>query len=117
MRISIARSSALLAALALALVSACGVEDQDLREPGVPAPPIADAAPSIEQISDQPEIESPEASKTHHCYTTCSSDPGKGWTKTYTVGTCSADTGCSVAAAGFCKGLASGYRYHNSACT
>jgi hypothetical protein len=125
MRNLIARPSALLAAFALALLSACGIEDQDLTDPAVPVPPLAEVAPRIDQIDDQIDDQlgdqlesgSPESSKTHRCYTTCSSDPGKGWTKTYTVGTCSSDTACSTAAAGYCKGLSSGYKYHNSACT
>lgn len=51
------------------------------------------------------------------CYTTCSSNPGLGWTKTYYVGSASGQSNCSDKAASFCKGKSSSYKYHNSACT
>lgn len=116
MRKPLVRPSSLLAAAALVFISACGIEDQDQGEPRAPALPMTDVAPALEQIVDQLEVAAPEA-KAHRCYTTCSSDPGKGWTRTYTVGTCSSDAACSKAAGSFCKGKSSDYRYHNSACT
>jgi hypothetical protein len=117
MRLLIAPSSTLFAALALALLSACGIEDEGLIEPGLPAPSVADTAPSVDQIADPIDSVMPTANRIRHCYSTCSSDPSKGWTKTHTVGTCSSDATCSAAAKAFCSGLSSGYKYHNSACT
>lgn len=117
MRLLIAPSSTLFAALALALLSACGIEDEGLIEPGLPAPSVADTAPSVDQIADPIDSVMPTAIRIRHCYSTCSSDPNKGWTKTHTVGTCSSDATCSAAAKAFCSGLSSGYKYHNSACT
>lgn len=117
MRSPIAPSSTLFAALALALLSACGIEDEGLIEPGLPAPSVLDTVPTVDQIADPINSVMPTANKIHRCYSTCSSDPSKGWTRTHTVGTCSSDASCSAAAKAFCSGLSSGYKYHNSACT
>lgn len=117
MRKSITRPAALLTAVVLVLLSACGIEDQDQGEPRAPALPMADVAPPLEQIVDPIDIPAAETLKVHRCYTTCSSDPGKGWTRTYTVGNCSSDAACSKAAGSFCKGKSADYKYHNSACT
>lgn len=116
MRLLITPSSTLFAALSLALLSACGIEDEGLIEPGLPAPSVVDTVPSVDQIADPIDNAMPTANRIRHCYSTCSSDPSKGWTKTHTVGTCSSDAVCSVAAKAFCSRLPSGYRYHNSAC-
>ena len=117
MRLLITPSYTLLAALSLALLSACGIEDEGLTEPGLPAPSVVDTVPSVDQIADPIDNAMPTANRIRHCYSTCSSDPSKGWTKTHTVGTCSSDATCSAAAKAFCSGLSSGYKYHNSACT
>lgn len=78
MRLLIAPSSTLFAALALALLSACGIEDEGLIEPGLPAPSVADTAPSVDQIADPIDSVMPTAIRIRHCYSTCSSDPNKG---------------------------------------
>lgn len=50
-----------------------------------------------------------------HCWTTCSSN-GKGWTKSYFVGSYGTKASCDNHAKSFCKGKASDYKYANSGC-
>ena len=113
MRARIARSSALLAFLALPLISACGVQDQDQSDPNLITPPAIQKG--IDTASDLPQSET-DLLRNCFCYTTCSSN-GRGWTSTYFVDIATSSAHCSTLAAGFCRAKARDYKYHNSACT
>lgn len=122
MRNLIARPSSLFAALALVLLSACGVQDQDQADPSALVQPAVITTAPGDQIDDQKSIDTEdqnsgsEANKSCRCYTTCSSN-GSGWTRSYYVGAKGSVAACSSAAAAFCRGKSPTYRYHNSACT
>lgn len=104
--------------LALCAASACATEDATTDQTVDEADQSVVQAPTPE-AADADALSLPDGAETNagcSCYTTCSSN-GKGWTRTYHVGHANNASNCSTLAAGYCRSLASDYRFHNSACT
>lgn len=116
MRTRIIRSSILIAALTVMVLSACGAQDQNqdqIAPPGLLTQPAVQATGG--SAGELPPKDT-ELLRNCFCYTTCSSN-GRGWTSTYFVDIATSSANCSSLAAGFCRAKARDYKYHNSVCT